>query len=275
LIESFRVTSEVAYREQALREVAGHHDEADFGLGDPAADQAALERLHNTLLSTDWVKNGNTQLAIADYKGRLLYTSAAPHSWGGDLKLLAPVKRAIDAGKGDSVTVLSYADPGLSSTGILGPPPLKSGLAVLFERTLALGDKASEGSEARGFYLQLQDGRHLLDEIALDKQTRLALVSLDGAAIGDLPRTLIDAARDNEESSEVRVGGETYQVQSLPVTGLAGQGTIAHVVMARRLDSVLALFPGARTVFTVAALCALVLALATYVRARRILFSRI
>jgi serine/threonine protein kinase len=275
LIESFRVTSEVAYREQALREVAGHHDEADFGLGDPDADRAALERLHSTLASTDWVKHGNTQLAIADYKGRLLYTTASPDSWGGDLKLLSPVKRAIDAGKGDSVTVLPYADPGLAATGILGPSPPPDGLAVLFERTLALGDKASDGSEARGFYLQLQDGRQLLDEIALDKQTHLALVALDGTAIGDLPRALIDAAPEDDESSEVRVDGRTYQVQSLPVSGLAGQGTIAYVVMARPLDSVLSLFPGARAVFAITAMCALMLALVTLVRVNQISRARI
>jgi serine/threonine protein kinase len=268
LIESFRVTSEVAYREQALREVAGHHDQADFGLGDPAVDRADLEKLHSTLVSTEWVKNGTALLAIADYKGRLLYTSAAPDRWGGDLKLLAPVKRAIDAGKGDSVTVLSYTDQGLSSTGVLGPNPPKQGLAVIFERTLALGDKATEGNEARGFYLQVQDGKQLLDEIALDKQTRLALVALDGTAIGELPAALIAAAPADDESAEVAIDGRTYQVQSLPMLGLAGQGTIAHVVMARPLDGVLSLFPGARLVFAAAAMCALVIAVITYFRAR-------
>jgi len=274
LIESFRVTSEVAYREQALREVAGHHDQADFGLGDPETDRADLEKLHNTLSSTDWVKNGTTTLAIADYKGRLLFTSAAD-TWGGDLKALAPVKRAIDAGKGDSVTVLPYADPGLATTGLLGAHPPTHGLAVLFERTLALGDKASEGSEARGFYLQLQDGRQLLDEISLDKQTLLGLVALDGTAIGELPSALIKAAPADEESAEIRVDGRVYQVQSLPMTGLAGQGTIAHVVMARPLDGVLSLFPGARLVFALTAFGCVLLAATTYLSARRITFARI
>jgi hypothetical protein len=221
------------------------------------------------------VKNGSTQLAIADYKGRLLYTSAAPEIWGGNLTLLAPVKRAIDAGKGDSVTVLPYADPGLATTGILGSSPPHDGLAVLFERTLALGDKASEGSEARGFYLQLQDGTRLLDEIALDKQTRLALVALDGTSIGELPPALIAAAPADEQSVEVRVDGRVYQVQSLPMMGLAGQGTIAHVVMARPLDGVLSLFPGARLVFTLTAMGALLLAATTFLNARHLANGRI
>ena len=275
LIESFKVTSEVAYREQALREVAGHHDQADFGLGDPDVDRADLERLHNTLVSTDWVTNGSTELAIADYKGRLLYTSAAPDTWGGDLKLLAPVKRAIDAGKGDSVTVVPYADPGLAATGVLGASPPRQGLAVLFERTLALGDKASEGSEARGFYLQILDGSQLLDQIALDKQTSLALVALDGTAIGELPPALIAGAPADEQSTEVRASGRTYQVQSLPMMGLAGQGTIAHVVMARPLDGVLSLFPGARLVFALTAIGALLLSATTYLNARHLANARI
>jgi hypothetical protein len=190
--------------------------------------------------------------------------------WGGDLKALAPVKRAIDAGKGDSVTVLPYTDPGLASTGILGTQPPRQGLAVLFERTLALGDKASEGNEARGFYMQLQDGAQLLDEIALDKQTRLALVALDGSAIGGLPRALIEAAPADEQSAEVRVDGGVYQVQTLPMSGLAGQGTIAHVVMARPLDGVLSLFPGARLVFAIATFGALLLAATTYATARKL-----
>jgi serine/threonine protein kinase len=276
LIESFKVSSEVAYREPALREVAGHHDQADFGLGDPATDRAELEKLHNTLVSTDWVKNGNTHLGIADYKGRLLFTSASPETWGGDVKALAPVKEAIDAGKGDSVTVLPYSDPGLRASGILGPKPPSEGVAVLFVRTLALGDKATEQSEARSFYLQLLDGRQLLDEIVLDKQTKLALVALDGStAIGELPPALIHSAPADDRSAEVSADGQVYQVQSLPMTGLAGQGTIAHVVMARPLDGVLSLFPNARFVFTLATLAALGLAAATFIRARQITGARI
>src|SRR5262245_39169214 len=169
LTSTFYTVSAVAYREPALREVAAHHDQADFGLGTPEADQADLEKLHNTLLSTDWVQIGGSHIAIADYKGRLLYTSAAPMMWGGDLTILAPVKRALDAGKGDSVTMLSYADPGLAA---LGSKRSNQGLAVLFERTVALGDKAAEQSEARALYLMLQDGKQLLDDLRLDDETR-------------------------------------------------------------------------------------------------------
>ncbi|HEY5946533.1 MAG TPA: hypothetical protein VIV40_13620, partial [Kofleriaceae bacterium] len=157
----------------------------------------------------------------------------------------------------------------------LGARPPSQGLAVLFERTLALGDKASEGNEARGFYLQLQDGKQLLDEISLDKQTLLALVALDGTAIGELPPALIKAALADDQATEVRIDGRTYQVQSLPVAGMTGQGTIAHVVMARPLDGVLSLFPGARLVFALTCIAALLLAATTYATARKLSVARI
>jgi serine/threonine protein kinase len=273
LRDQFDTVSQIAYREPALREVAGHHDQADFGLGSPEDDHIELERLHNTLVSTDWVRIGTSTLAIADYKGRVLYTSAAPNDWGGDLTLLPFVKRSLDAGKGDSVTVVPYLDPALAATHVLGAAPGRPGLAVVFTRTLALGDKATEGSEARAIYLQVQDGQHLLDNVRLDRDAMLALVAPSGQAAGDpgLSPWLVQAALASPATggvSEIEDDGRTYQVQVRPIQGLDGQGTIAHVVMARPLAGVLSLFPGARVVFAVAALAALLLSIATFWRAR-------
>jgi len=98
---------------------------------------------------------------------------------------------------------------------------------------------------------------------------------LQPTAIGELPPALIKAAPSDEQSAEIRVDGRVYQVQSLPLTGLAGQGTIAHVVMARPFDGVLSLFPGARLVFALTVFGALLLAATTYVSARRITQARI
>jgi predicted Ser/Thr protein kinase len=275
LRDQFDTVSQIAYRESALREVSGHHDQADFGLGSPEDDHAELERLHNTLVSTEWVRIGTSALAIADYKGRILYSSAAPSDWGGDLTLLPFVKQSLDAGKGDSVTVLPYADPALVATHVLGTAPPPPGLAVVFTRTLALGDKDTEGSEARAIYLQVQDGQHLLDNVRLDRDAMLALVAAGGQATSDegLAPSLVQAALAAPAASgvsEIEDGGRTYQVQARPIRGIDGQGTIAHVVMARRLDGVLSLFPGARIVFALAALAALLLSVATFWRARSI-----
>jgi Mn2+/Fe2+ NRAMP family transporter len=121
---------------------------------------------------------------------------------------------------------------GIVGTGLLAVPVLAGSAAYAVSELFGWKAGLSRGfHEARGFYLQLQDATQLLDEIALDKQTKLALVALDGTAIGDVPPALVKAAPADEESAEIRVDGQLYQVQSLPMNGLAGQGTIAHVVM--------------------------------------------
>ncbi len=274
LRDQFDTVSQVAYRESALREVAAHHDQDDFGLGTAEDDKAELERLHSTLVSTDWVRLGTSTLAIVDYKGRLLYTSAEPTHWGGDLRALPFVKRALDAGKGDSVTVLPYSDPGLLASRILGAGGAREGLAVVFVRTLALGDKTTEGSEARALYLQVQDGEQLIDNVRLDDETELALVAPTGESTGRLSPRLVASALASTAVTDVEEGEHTYQVQAREVRGLEEQGTIAHVVMARPLDGVLSLFPGARLVFALTAMGALVLAIAAFMRARDITRGR-
>ncbi len=270
----FATVSQVAYREQALREVAGHHDQADFGLGTADADREELEKLHNTLVSVEWVKAGDTQRAIVDYKGRLLYTSYAPQVWNTDMRALPPIKAALDAGKGDSVTVVAYADPSVGATQLFGNAPPK-GLALMFARTLALGDTAN--SEARAIYLQLEDGKQLLDDLRLDDKTLLALIAPDGTTIGDegMSHELVAAAPASGEIVELDDRGHAYQVQARGVPGLDGQSAIGQVVMARKLDGVLTLFPGARLVFMLAALGALAVAAATLVRARQITGARV
>jgi serine/threonine protein kinase len=273
LTESFSRSSDIAYQVSALRELAGHHDQADFGLGSEEQDKSELERLHGTFEAADWGMLHGTQLIIGDYKGRLIYTSAAPKEWGGDLRVFESVKRALDAGKFDSIEILPYADPRVVSSGILGKAPPTQGIGLLMEKTLALGQ--TEGTEARALYLQLQDGKTILEEIQLDDETGLALVTPNGTALANsqLPPQAIDAAFKG--SDEVRVGGKTYQVQSFPVLGLDKQTPIGRVVMARPTDAVLSLFPGARLVFALTMFAALLLAGFTWHRAREITVGRV
>jgi serine/threonine protein kinase len=273
LRDSVNLLSNVAYREQALREVTGHHDQADFGLGTPEADALELEHLHSTLASVDWVRD-SSQLAVIDYKGRLLYTSAAPHVWNTDTSALPAIRRALDTGA-NSLTVLAYRDPVFAATRMFGSAP-PDGLAVLFARTLALGDKASGQSESRAIYLQILDGKQLLDNLRLDPETMLALVAPDGKTIGDegMSSTLTFAAPQSGEVAEVMDRGLMYEVQAHRVPGLEGQAFIAQVVMARKL-AILTLFPDARLVFALAALAALAVSLATALRARSITHARI
>jgi hypothetical protein len=157
---------------------------------------------------------------------------------------------------------------------MLGAGGARDGLAGVFGRTLALGDKTTEGSEARALYVQVQDGKQLIDNVRLDDETELALVAPTGQATGTLSRSLVRTALASTAVTEFDDGDHTYQVQARDVRGLEGQGTIAHVVMARPLDGVLSLFPGARIVFALTAIGALVLAIAAVLRARGITHGR-
>jgi len=265
----FSTSAQVVYKDNAVRDVAGNRDQSEFGLGSPEDDRAELERLHSVLASNDWYKLNSSEIAIGDYKGRLLYSSAAPDQLGGDLTALAPAKRMLDEGTGEGVAVLPYADPALAKTRLLGTSQ-REGLALLFVRSLALG--ASEGREARALYVQLQDGRRLLDDVRLDSETKLALVAPSGESIRDpgLPESAVRAALATTSVTEIRDGDTMYQVQARDIRGLDKQHTVARVVMARPLHGVLSLFPGARIVFALTALLALALAAVSAVRVRQI-----
>ncbi len=232
-----------------MTEVAARHDEADFGLGDPAADARSLEELHSKLASTTWdlarrvgVRTANTVIAVADYKGRVLYTSAAPTRWGGDITRLP----WIAAGGGSSMNIVRYDDPVLAATGIVGDSP-PAGLAIVFTRTLALA------SEPRVHFLQIIDAESLLDQIRIDPDTHLSIRSVDGTEVGD--------------AQLAHASGGTRMV---PIADGGATHVTATLVMTRSGDSVLDLFPGSRTLFALATLVALALAVGTGLRARRI-----
>ncbi len=86
---------------------------------------------------------------------------------------------------------------------------------------------------------------------------------------------LVAAALSARDVTEAETAGGTYLVQARSIAGLDGQGTIAHVVMARPYSGVLSLFPGARAVFAIAALGAMLAAGVAFGRARRITGARI
>ncbi len=264
LRKDFELVSRAADHEPALREVTSHHDQADFGLGTPDADHADLERLHNSLAQVEWIKLGG-DVAVGDYKGRLLYTSAAPQTWNTDLRVLPDVKRALAEGGGNSITLMPYGSQALVATGMLGGR--RDGLVIISQRTVSLGEAA--GSEARALFFDIKDGKQFLDELELDKDAQLALVAPDGTAIGGMSPALVDAAPADEGVTNVRVGGDEYEVQMRMLPGLAGT-SIGRVVMARRIKGVLSLFPGARFVFAAAMLGALVLAAFSAWRARQV-----
>src|SRR5204863_972928 len=118
---------------------------------------------HETLRSADWVmwarETSRSVIAVADYKGRLLYTSDSPKRWGGDVLRLPSAARAF-AGQGDAAQVIRADDPALVATGITGDADDRR-LLVVFARAHALG------GEPRAIFVQIVDAARLLEDVSL------------------------------------------------------------------------------------------------------------
>ncbi len=267
LTTQFRAISNQVYVAPVMREVSGHHDQADFGLGSPEADAADLDQLKSLLAAADWKfadPSEQAVIGIGDYKGRLLYTTAAPLQPIQDLTKLPFVQRALATGAGDSATLLPYDDPALVASHLLGTGR-RDGIGLVFMRTLTLTETTSS------MLIQIIDGAYVLDGIRLGDDTELALVAPGGHSFGDLPTALVAMAPPASGIRQVTYHGQTYEMQTVPLRAFDGQ-----VVMVKPVDTLLlSLFPGARLVFALAALGALGLALATALRARQITGARI
>ncbi|HJZ88799.1 MAG TPA: protein kinase [Polyangia bacterium] len=243
--ESFSALASVSALVPIMRQVAGTRDESDFGLGASVDDTRRLEALHASLRDADWrawslvTRRGHA--AIADYKGRLLYSTADTSAFGRDVRVVPAVAAAfgLDA-PGASAQVLRATDSRLSEAGLGGGEP--GSLVVVFAHASVLG------GVPQAMFIQTLDGRHLLDELRLDAQTRLALMAPDGSTQGDVAPAIIGKARDSLH--EVAVEGRLWLVQAQPVPDLGGGGPpIARLVLARPADVGLAgLFPHARGV---------------------------
>jgi len=274
LQQTFVASSNVAYLQPQIRDVSGRYDQADFGLGTEQSDTQQLSELHEILASADWVSWTHElnpgPLAICDRKGRLLFTSTDDKVWGADIRGLPAVKRLIEDGKNNSATEVLRADTTVTLKGtpivpaakLLGTPQ-SDDLWVMFARAFA------PGGSVGALYLQFSSGAQLLQDIRLDEDMTLALVSPDGTwTPSTVPRAVVRAAQPGQ-IDETEVDGAPYEVQARPIIDKTSGKPIAHVVMARRLGGVLSgIFPGARAVFAVLFALALAVAIATGLRAR-------
>jgi hypothetical protein len=258
--EAFEALAELSTQVPAVRQVAAARDQSDFGFGTGGDDKARFETIHASLRDADWaawspaLERGH--IAIADYKGRLCFTTAAPEAWGDDVRAIGSVAAAYDAkGAGAGAQVLSADDPSLRSSRLA---TRRHGLEIVFARAAMLA------GVAQAVFIQLLDGDRLLDELALDPQTKMMLVAPGGGTEGTLPEGLLAAARARPDKLfEVSSEGRPWLVQSSVLPGLrAGEG-IATLIIARPADVGLAgLFPHAREVLL--ALTALTLAALAY-----------
>jgi tRNA A-37 threonylcarbamoyl transferase component Bud32 len=252
-----------------MREVATAVDQADFGLGTASDDRARLEYVHQNLSSADWVSwmrvIEGTDLAIADYKGRLLYASADPDRWGTDVTRVPALAAAYHGGETlTRAVVVTAGDPDVVASGLLGRVP-RTGLQVLLARPALVGDAP------RALFVQAIPGARLLEDVSLGEGTRMSLVAPGGATDGSVPPAILAAAPDDPLAiDEVTRDGETWLVQRFPLDLSEQDGEPPSIVLARRLDVGLAgLFPGARPLLVAAGTLLAALAALFWVIARR------
>jgi len=273
LTARFDSSANQVYSLSVMREVSANRDNADFGLGEPQADADNLDRIHSELTSQDWTliqdfagRQYPTTIAVADSKGRMLYSSAAPSHPRSDLSGLPWIKTALTQ-KDRTISLVRTDDAALVASGLLGPNP-QPGLGFLYTRTLVLGN--DKNKEVASAFIQEVDAARLFGEIRLDERTRLSIVAPGGTAIGNVPPALIRVAAITAGTAEAVADGTLYQVQALPIRGFDNE-IVGDVVMARKLDSVLlSLFPGARLVFALLMLAAIAIAVASTLWMRQI-----
>jgi serine/threonine protein kinase len=260
IVKLNEVISSQAYVFSAMIEVSAYREDSDFGLGEASTDKQELDLLHQKLASATWdfaststIGGRPNIIAVGDYKGRLLFTTAAPELLPlTDLTQLPWIAQAIETGRGNAMRILRNDDPQLVATKLLGEAP-SSGMSVLFART---------GTGGTSLFIQLID---IDDVLAYMKMgTLLSIVTPEGEARGDVPPALLAEMPENMTTAkEVTLGRQTYQVLAKDITGPDGT-RVGRVVMASRIDGVLSLFPHARTVFAVAMLAAFFVAVAMF-----------
>jgi predicted Ser/Thr protein kinase len=265
--DTFVAQSDSLYRLPAMQEIVATHDLADFGLGDESDDRARLERIHDNVRSADWLALARTRngdlLAIADHKGRLVFDTASPSTWGNDITTIPAIASAYDARNEDAYFgVLNGDDPAVRSSGLLGERS-SARMFVMFARTKRIGD------QPRALFVLLLDAARLLEDVGVGGGTRLSVVAPDGRAEGTVPASLVSRATTGA-ITEVTLDGETWLVERTPLRATGQTTAIAQLVLARQSDTGLSgLFPYARHTLLTLGFLSLVIAAGGLFLARR------
>ena len=179
--ESFGALAQVTAALPVIREVAGNFDKAEFGLGDAGGDARRLELLHENLASADWsmwTRAGGSWIAVGDYKGRLVYSSGAPRTFGTDLRRVDAVARAYD-GQETTATLLARRDAG----GLVD--------ATSDEVLFVLSRSAVPGTVARAVLVQAINARQIVDDLTIAEDARVDLIPGGGVARPPEPGWLV------------------------------------------------------------------------------------
>lgn len=240
-----------------IREVAGNVDKAEFGLGEADADAGRLKELHENLASADWSMwtPAEGTIAVADYKGRLIYSSGAPQAFGTPLGLLEAVARAFDPDNpGIAAMIVAGDDPLLRASGLFAAS--RPGLVVVLARS------AVPGGVPRAVFVQAFSGERLLEDLSLGAGLKLSLVTLDVVSEGTVPPAVAAAALTAPDAvSGVRASDTSWLVLAHPIGTPDDPAPVATMVIARAVDAgIERIVPRAR--FVVAALAAALFAVA-------------
>ena len=242
----FRATTELSYTLPVFRGGAAHVDPSEFGFGGRSEDEAALESIYQSLSDStwDWASiAGEGFLAIADYKGRLVYIHGREERYGwrsrdgvpfhGTATDLPLVRELLGGREADSIAAVIAADDPALTRLALGDGKA-GGAFVVFARKLSF-----EGTP-KALLLQGVRADRLLEDVALvDQRTAMGLLAPGGARAGDLPEELEapGLALGGDAPATIRALGRDWLVQRHPLRGVApGDPPIATLVVARDLD---------------------------------------
>ncbi|MBA2542204.1 MAG: hypothetical protein H0V17_21365, partial [Deltaproteobacteria bacterium] len=268
--ETFVAQSDALYLLPAVQAVAMSADFADFGLGDESEDKQRRQTARDALFSQSWLAATPLRragvIAIADFKGRLLYSSANTDAWGDDITHVPAIAAAYDARSEVYLGVIKGDDPRVIESKLLGSAP-RSELFVVFARTKRVND------QPRALFVQFVEARRVLDEVSTGTDTLLSVTALGGVAEGAVPRHVV--ARVGDGMTELAIDSEEWIAERTPLRAGAQTEAIAQLVLARRTDVGLAgLFPYARHVLALASLAFALTAAGGFLLARRRNLSR-
>jgi tRNA A-37 threonylcarbamoyl transferase component Bud32 len=264
--ETFMAQTDALYLLPAVRAVAQSLDFADFGLVDESEDRARRKTARDTLFSQSWLTatplGRASVIAVADYKGRLLYTSANPDAWDNDITHVPVIAAAYDAGTEVYLGVMKGDDPQVVESKLLGPGP-RAELFVVFARIKRVKD------QPRALFVQFVEAKRVLEEVSTGTDTLLSVTAHGGVAEGSVPPPVIARAGDGA-MTELAIESDEWIAQRSKLQGKHQSGAIAELVLARHTDVGLAgLFPYARHVLALASLLFAAVAVGGFLLVRR------
>jgi eukaryotic-like serine/threonine-protein kinase len=264
--DAFAAQADAVFGLPIMQEIATSRDQADFGLGDAAEDTARITGQHETLRSADWVGlikvHTGDVLVIADHKGRLLFNTANPTSWGSKLMAVDAIASAYSANTETYIGVIDAADPRVVASGVLGGESQPK-LYVSFARAKRIGARPN------ALFMQLVEARRLLGEVGVGSDTLLSVVTADGVASGDVPTGVLQAVRGNG-IDELTLADGNWLAERTPMRAAGQDSAIAQLVLARHTNVGLSgLFPHAQLTLAVLAALLAAIAIASFVIARR------